>query len=389
MDFALTDENRHYRDIARRLANEVVGPCARSSDADRHFDRDVITAVAKEGLFGGPFAKADGGLGLGHVTQALIYEELGRADSSVRGFMAVQTGLCGGCLDQFGSDGQKRRYLPRIAAVDVIASYALTEEEAGSDVASMSTTASKTSDGWTIDGKKIWITNGPVADLFIVFAKTDVGARHRGISCFLVPGDAAGLRRERMEAPELGHRGSLHARVTFDGVKVGPDALVGEQGQGFKIAMAALDHGRLGVAAGAVGVHQACFDAALAFAQDRRQFGQRIGDFQMVQKTLTDMYADLEASRALTLKAAWLKDVGESATRAVSVAKLFSTEKAAKAAHDAVLLHGGRGYNNDFPVERYLRDIVGLEIYEGTSNIQRIIVARDLLGRDERKGTAS
>ncbi|MEZ6197733.1 MAG: acyl-CoA dehydrogenase family protein [Planctomycetota bacterium] len=382
MDFRLSPEEEEVRLRARRFAEEVLAPRARASDAERRFDREAIDALGATGLLGGPIAAANGGLGLSHVAQALVYIELGRIDSSVRGFMAVQTGLVASCLQDWASEEQKRTWLPRLCRAEAIGCYGLTEPEAGSDVASMRTRARRDGDGWVLEGEKVWITNGGVADVAIIFAQADPEARHRGITAFLVPTDTPGLRREEMTAPELGHRASNHARLFFEGLRVPDHARVGEVGQGFKIAMSALDHGRVGVAAGAVGVHEACLEACLAFARSRRQFGSRIGDFQLVQRTITDMHASLEAARLLTLKAAADKDAGIPATRAVSVAKLYATEAAAEAAHQAVLLHGGRGYNNEFPVERYYRDIVGLEIYEGSSNIQRIIIARDLVGRD-------
>jgi alkylation response protein AidB-like acyl-CoA dehydrogenase len=248
----------------------------------------------------------------------------------------------------------------------------------------MASTAVADGDDFILNGEKIWITNGNVADVRLLFAKTDPEAQpaHGGITAFVVPADTEGLTAEKMTAMELGHRGADHAHVRMSDVRVGPECVLGEVGQGFEVAMSALDHGRLGVAAGANGIHAAVLDAALGFARTREQFGRPIGKFQMIQKTLTDMHITLEAARALTLKAAWAKDAGQSCTRWVSTAKLYSTEVAAAAAHECVLLHGGRGYNNEFPVERYMRDIIGLEIYEGSSNIQRIIIAKDLLKED-------
>lgn len=383
MDFSLSDEELRVRDLAREVAARDVAPHARSADEERRFDRDVIAAVGVSGLIGGPIAKEYGGLGLGHVAQTAIYEELGRVDSAVRGFMAVQTGLVASCIQDWGDEEQKRAWLPALCSAESIGCYCLTEPGAGSDVASMTTAARRDGDDWIVDGAKVWITNGNVADVALVFAKTDPDAKHRGITAFLLSTDRGGFVRERMEAAELGHRGADHARIRFEGMRVADAERLGAVGQGFEVAMTALDHGRLGVAAGAVGIHAACHDACLDFARRRRQFGRRIGDQQMIQRTLADMHCSLEAARLLTLRAAWSKDRGEEATRAVSAAKLFATEAAAEAAHQAVLLHGGRGYSNAYPVERLMRDIVGLEIYEGSSNIQRIIIARDLLGRDE------
>ncbi len=381
--FDLSPEEEAIRDLARDLGERVVRSEARRSDEERVFNRAVLEELGRAGLAGGPIKKIYGGTELGQRAQVLIYEELGRIDSSVRGFLAVQTGLVASCIQDWANEEQKKAWLPRLCSVEAIGCYCLTESGAGSDVAAMKTRARREGDDWVIAGEKIWITNGNAADVALVFAQADPELKHRGITAFLVPTDTPGFRREKMEAMELGHRGADHARVYFDDMRVPDSARMGEVGAGFKVAMAALDCGRLGVAAGAVGVHAACLDASLDFARRRRQFGQRLGDFQMIQKTLADMHMHLEAARCLTMKAASDKDAGRDATRSVSTAKLYATEKAAEAAHQAVLLHGGRGYNNDYPVERYYRDIVGLEIYEGSSNIQRLIIARSLLGRDE------
>src|SRR5262249_32594359 len=264
-----------------------------------------------------------------------------------------------------------------------IGCYCLTEPEAGSDAASMRTIAREESGTYVLDGEKIWITNGNVAGLALVFATRDPEARHRGVCAFLIETNSPGFVRERMPGQELGHRGSDHAHITLESCRVPVDALLGQPGEGFKVAMSALDRGRLGVAAGAVGVGQACLDACVAFARERRQFGKRIGDFQMVQAAIANMAADVEAARLLTFQAAWLKDHGQPATKETSIAKLFATEAAARAASEAVTLHGNRGYSNDYPIERHYRDIKGMQIYEGTSYIQRIIIARELLGREE------
>ncbi len=232
--------------------------------------------------------------------------------------------------------------------------------------------------------EKIWITNGPSADIAIVFATRDYSLRQKGICAFLIETNTPGFICEPMAGKELGHRAAEHAHIRFQECRVPKSALLGAPGEGFKVAMSALDRGRLGVAAGAVGVAQACLDASIAFTKERRQFGQRIADFEMIQATLADMAADVEAARWLVYRAAWVKDRGLPATKATSIAKLFATEAAMKAASEAVLLHGNRGYSNEYPVERYYRDIKGLQIYEGTSHIQRVIIARELVGRDNK-----
>jgi alkylation response protein AidB-like acyl-CoA dehydrogenase len=281
-----------------------------------------------------------------------------------------------------------------LATGEWIGCYALTEPNAGSDAASMEATAREEGDSYILNGEKIWITNGTSARIAIIFASRDRSARHKGICAFIVETDIPGFQREPMPGKELGHRASEHVHITLKECRVPKSALLGAPGEGFKIAMSALDRGRLGVAAGAVGLAQACLDACVAYARERRQFGQRIADFEMIQAILADMAADLEAARLLVYRAAWTKDQNLPATRATSIAKLFATEAAMLAASQAVLLHGNRGYSNEYPVERYYRDIKGLQIYEGTSHIQRIIIARELVGREDlrrgdHKGTPS
>ena len=383
MDFELSTEQRHWQTVARQFARDELAPLARESDERRLFSRDVVRRMGALGLLGGPLEQEYGGSGMDYVSFALVAEELGRVDSSVRGFLTVQAGLVTLCLRQWGSEEQRQRYLPGLASGELIGCYCLTESGAGSDAASIQTTARLEGGTYVLEGEKIWITNGNQAGLAIVFVQANPEARHRGICAFLIPTDTPGFIRERMPGQELGHRGSDHARLRFEDCRVPASALLGKPGEGFKVAMSGLDRGRLGVAAGAVGVGQACLDACIAFACERRQFGKRLGDFQMTQATIADMAAEVEAARLLTYSAAWLQDRGQPATQATSIAKLYATEIAARAANGAVTLHGSRGYSNEYPVERYLRDIKGMQIYEGASNIQRIIIARELLGRDD------
>ena len=382
MDFELSAEQQGWQTVARQFAQHEVAPLARKSDEQRIFSRELVHRMGALGLLGGPLEREYGGSGMDYVSFALVAEELGRVDSSVRGFLTVQAGLVTLCLRQWGSEEQRKRYLPGLAGGQLIGCYCLTEPEAGSDAASIQTTAREDGGDYLLNGEKVWITNGGVADLAIVMATRDPAERHRGVCAFLVPTDTPGFVREPMPGQELGHRGSNHARLRFADCRVPASALLGQPGEGFKVAMSGLDRGRLGVAAGAVGVGQACLDACVAFARERRQFGKRLGDFQMTQATIANMAAEVEAARLLTYSAAWLQDRGQPATQATSIAKLYATEIAARAANEAVTLHGSRGYSNEYPVERYLRDIKGMQIYEGASNIQRIIIARELIGRD-------
>jgi alkylation response protein AidB-like acyl-CoA dehydrogenase len=383
MNFALTPEQETVQLQARDFAQNEVAPLAREADERGEFPLHLVKRMGELGFLAGPIAPAFGGAGLDYVSFSLIYEELGKVDASVRGFLAVHAGLVAMCINDWGTTAQKEEYLPRLASGEWIGCYCLTEADAGSDAASLKTAARKVAGGWLLDGEKIWITNGGIADLAIVFATRDPALRHGGICAFVVQLDSAGVRRERMPGQELGHRASDHARLIFEGCYVPDEALLGEPGAGFQVAMSALDHGRLGVAAGAVGVAQACLDASVEFARNRRQFGKRIGDFQMIQAELADMVADVDAARLLVYRAAWMKEQGMPTTRETSIAKLFATEAAVRIASDAVLLHGGRGYSNEYPVERHYRDIKGLQIYEGTSHIQRIVIARHLVGRED------
>lgn len=381
MDFRLTTRQSQIQSMVRDFAQTEVAPLARSMDEQGRMAPELVRRMAELGLLGGPLPTEYGGGGWDHVSLALAYEELGRADSSLRGLMTVHTSLVSLALLGIGNESQKSRYLPRLAAGETIGCYCLTEPNAGSDAAALECQARLDSDRYVLNGEKIWITNGGMAGLAIVFATQDPAARHRGIVAFLVETDAPGLRREPMPGKELGHRAADHARFMFKDCAIPADSLLGQPGEGFQVAMAALDHGRLGVAAGALGVAQACLDACVEFSRYRRQFGKPIGEFEMIQTSLADMAVEVEAARVLVYRAAWLKDQGRAASRATSMAKLYATEAAARAAGAAVLIHGGRGYSNEYPVERYYRDIKGLQIYEGTSHIQRIVIARDLLGR--------
>lgn len=381
MDFELTPEQRSIQQQARQFAQQEVAPITREADEKGEFPLHLVKRMGELGFLAGPIELDYGGSNMDYVSYALLCEELGRVDSSVRGFLTVHTSLVSLCIRDWGTEDQKRYYLPRLATGEWIGCYALTEPNAGSDVASMECTAIEEGDYYILHGEKIWITNGTSAHIAIVFASRDPSAHHKGICAFLVATDTPGFHREPMPGLELGHRASEHVHIILKDCRVHKSALLGTPGEGFKVAMSALDRGRLGVAAGALGIAQACLDASITYTKQRRQFDQRIADFQMIQATLANMAADVEAARLLVYRAAWMKDQSLPATKATSIAKLFATEAAMKAASEAVLLHGNRGYSNEYPVERYYRDIKGLQIYEGTSHIQRVIIARELVGR--------
>lgn len=369
MDLGLGPDLLAVQARARAAAEEVLAPNARRADEEGIFDGTIVRELGRRDLLDER---------LGALAMSLVYEELGRVDSSVRGFVTVQIGLVAHCLQEWGTADQKERWLPLLRAGEAIGCYALTEPEAGSDVRSIRTLAEQIPGGWMLAGDKHWITNGGVADVALVFATTAAGP-----TAFVVSTEAPGFGRRPMGGKELGHRGSNHAFLTLRDLQLPADAVLGEVGQGLGIAMNALGHGRLGVAAGALGVLSACLDASVGFARTRRQFGSRIGDFEMIQAALADMAADLSAARLLVREAAWLRDSGQNNAQAVAIAKLFCTEAALRAADQAILIHGGRGYSSEYPVERYWRDAKGMQIYEGTAHIQRIIIARHLLGRDE------
>ena len=381
--YGLTDEEAAWRRRARDFARDQLAPSVREADREGRFDREVVRALGAAGLLAATFPTSEGGGGASTLAGCLIAEEIGAVDGSARGFLAVQIGLVAKTLARFGTEDQQATWLPRLLSGDAIGCYALTEEGAGSDAGSIATRATVEGDYVVLAGEKVWITNGGVADVALVFATTDPEKRHRGLECYVVPTSAPGFRTEPMPGRELGHRASDHAKVTLEGIRVPRTERLGEAGRGFGVAMQALEGGRLNVAAGAVGIHRACLDACVTFARSRRQFGKRIGDFQQVGSMLAEMDVDLRAARLLVLQAARLKDRGLDNAHAVSAAKLFATEAAQRAATAALQLHGSRGYSDEYPIERHYRDVIGLTIYEGTSNIQRLILARSLLGRDE------
>ncbi len=316
MDFELTPEQQRIQQQARIFAEQEVAPIAREADEKGVFPLHLVKRMGELGFLAGPIEPEYGGSGMDYVSYALLCEELGRVDSSVRGFLTVHTSLVSLCILDWGTEEQKRRYLPRLATGEWIGCYALTEPNAGSDVASMESTAREDGDYYILNGEKIWITNGTSAHSAIVFASRDRAARHKGICAFLIETNTPGFHREAMLGKELGHRASEHVHITLKDCQVHKSALLGAPGEGFKVAMSALDRGRLGVAAGGLGIAQACLDACIAFATQRRQFGQRIADFQMIQATLANMSADVEAARLLVYRAAWVKDQGLPATKA-------------------------------------------------------------------------
>jgi butyryl-CoA dehydrogenase len=378
MDLSLTREQELIRESAREFCEREIVPHAREWDRGEAMDREIVAKLAGVGFLGAVLPEEYGGMGLDTVSYCLLMEELGRADSSVRGIVSVDLGLVGKTIVRWGSDEQKRELLPRVASGDALGCYALTEPEAGSDPASLRTRAERDGDEWLLSGSKIFITLGSWAAFALVFARSGGGGA-RGITCFIVPTDSAGFEARRVEG-KLGLRAQDTAELFLDGVRVPDSARLGGEGEGFKVAMSALDNGRISLAAGCVGIGQGCLEACLAYAAERRQFGKRIGSFQLVQELIAEIGVDTEAARLLTWRAAALADAGQRHTFESSLAKYFASEAAVRAANAAVQVHGGYGYVDEYPVGKYLRDARVTTLYEGTSQIQKLIIGRELTG---------
>ncbi|MEA2458204.1 MAG: butyryl-CoA dehydrogenase [Thermoleophilaceae bacterium] len=379
IDFELTDEQRLIQETARDFTDREIIPVARENDRNEHFDTDLVTKLGDMGYLGPIVSEEYGGRGLDYRTYALIVEEIGRGDSSARTVVSVQTSLVCSSIQRWGSEEQKHEWLPRLCSGEILGCFGLTEPDTGSDAAALKTRAEKTSDGWKITGSKQWISMGNYAKVALVFAQTDPEKQHRGLAAFLVPTDNPGYSSTSVHG-KLGLRASDTAELSFDGIEVGDEALLGDVGDGFKVAMSALDSGRYSVAAGCVGICQGCVDASVAYSKEREQFGRPIAAFQLVQEMIADMTVDTHAARALVWRAGWLKDTGKPSTTETSVAKLFSTEAAVRNANLAIQVHGGSGYVDDYPVERYLRDARVTTLYEGTSQIQKLIIGRAMTG---------
>jgi butyryl-CoA dehydrogenase len=379
IDFELTDEQRLIRETARDFTDREIVPVARENDRNEHFDTELVKKLGEMGYLGPIVAEEYGGRGLDYRTYALIVEEIGRGDSSARTVVSVQTSLVCSSIQRWGTEEQKHEWLPRLCSGEILGCFGLTEPDTGSDAANLKTRAEKTGDGWRISGGKQWISMGNYAKVALVFAQTDPEQKHRGLAAFLVPTDSPGFSSGSIHG-KLGLRASDTAELSFDGVEVGDDALLGKVGDGFKVAMSALDSGRYSVAAGCVGICQGCVNASVAYAKERQQFGRPIAAFQLVQEMIADMTVDTEAARALVWRAGWLKDSDKPSTTETSIAKLFATEAAVRNANLAIQVHGGSGYVDDYPVERYLRDARVTTLYEGTSQIQKLIIGRAATG---------
>ncbi len=379
MHLDLTDEQRAVREMARKFADEYIVPVARDNDVHERFPGDIIAKMGALGLLGGPVPPEYGGAGLDYISHALVTEEIGKACSSVRTTISVQISLVELSLARWGTEEQRQRYLPAMCNGTLIGCFGLTEPNAGSDPSGMETTAVADGDHWMLNGHKIWISNGGVAGLAIVFAQTDKSLGHRGIGAFLVDRGTAGFSTRDMHG-KLGLRASNTGELFLEDCRIPKGQVLGKVGEGFKVAMSALDNGRYSVAAGCVGICQGCVDASVRYAKDRKQFGRAIGSFQMVQDLIARMIVDTEAARLLVFRAGHLKNQRLRCTREISIAKYFASEAAVRCALDAIQVLGSYGYSNEYPVERYLRDAKVATIYEGTSQIQKLLIASHDLG---------
>jgi len=379
MDFELSSEQALIRDTARAFTDREIVPVASENSRDHHFDLDLIAKVAAQGYLGAIVPPEYGGAGLPYVDYGLVVEEIGRGCSGIRTVVSVQTSLVCTPILRWGTEEQKRRYLPRLCSGEWLGCFGLTEPDTGSDAANQRTRATRTDDGWTIDGAKMWISNGDHADLALVFAQTDPALKHKGLACFLVETDQPGFQPTEIRG-KLGMWAADTAEIALQGVRVPHDALLGQVGDGFKVAMTALDSGRFSVAAGCVGVARAATEDSVRYATEREQFGRPIAAFQLVQDMLAEMAMKTDAARLMVWRAGALKDAGKPNTTETSMAKLLASETAIWCADRGIQIHGGSGYSDEFRVERYLRDARVATLYEGTSQIQKLIIGRALTG---------
>lgn len=374
MNLELSEEQEAVRQLAKAFVAREITPHAVEWDRVENVDRAIVEKLGALGFLG-----LTVGSGGDHLAYCLVTEELGRGDSSVRGIVSVSLGLVAKTIAAWGNEGQKRQWLPRLTAGEAIGCFGLTEPGTGSDAGNLTTKAVRGGDSYVINGTKMFITNGTWADVVLLFARTDDTLGHKGISAFLVPADSPGLSRRTIRG-KLGLRGQATAEMVLEDVRVPATALLGSEGKGFSIAISALAKGRMSVAAGCVGIAQAALDAAVGYAGEREQFGKSIASYQLVQELISDIAVDVDAARLLTWRVADLIDRGEEFATAASKAKLFASEAAVRAANNALQVFGGYGYIDEYPVGKLLRDARVMTLYEGTSQIQKLIIGRALTG---------
>jgi glutaryl-CoA dehydrogenase (non-decarboxylating) len=382
IDFTLTDENRLVRDAARAFAEAEILPHIREWDEQGEVHREVFERMAEQGFLGAPIPEAYGGAGMDYISFAILCEELERADTAFRVVQSVHVGLNSLALLQWGTEEQRQRWLVPQARGEKLATFGLTEPGVGTDAANLATTARRDGDSYVLNGQKLWISLADIADHFLVFASVDRSKKHKGVTAFLLERGMPGLTTGTLHG-KLGIRAGNTGLINLDNVRVPAEHRIGEEGEGFLVAMSAIDQGRYTVAAGAVGLAQACLDASLKYAHERRTFGEEIGRHQLVKQLLANMVKGIEMGRLLVWRAGWLKNRGLRNTRETSLAKWHATEHAVQAALDAIQVHGASGYSNEFPVERYLRNSKAAVIYEGTSQLHTLIQADYALGYRE------
>lgn len=379
MNLELSDEQSAVRDLARAFTEREVVPYAADWDRAESVDRAIVKKLGSVGFLGLTVPEEYGGSGGDHLSYVLVTEELGRGDSAVRGIVSVSLGLVAKTIAAWGSEEQKHAWLPRLCSGEALGCFGLTEPGTGSDAAALTTRARREGDAYVISGSKMFITNGTWADVVLLFARTNEEPGHRGISAFLVPTDTPGLTRREIHG-KLGLRGQATAELALDGVRVPASAMLGPEGKGFSVAMSALAKGRMSVAAGCVGIAQAALDAAVSYAAQREQFGKPIAHHQLVQELIADISVDVDAARLLTWRVADLIDRGQPFATESSTAKLFASEAAVRAASNALQVHGGYGYIDEYPAGKLLRDARVMTLYEGTSQIQKLLIGRARTG---------
>ena len=378
MDFELTDEQQLIRDAVREFAEAEVAPIAAELDREHRFPRELLPKMAEMNLMGMPYPEKEGGAGADYLSYVIAVEELSRACASTGVILSAHTSLATWPIFKFGTDAQKDRYLHDMASGQRLGAFALTEPAAGTDAGAGTATATLHADGYALNGSKMFITNAPYAEVYIVFAKTDPERGTRGISAFVVEKDTPGFSVGEAEH-KLGIRGSSTPPIYFSDCRVPKEALLGGEGEGFKIAMQTLDGGRIGISAQALGIAQAALDASVAYAKERVQFGKPIASLQAIQWMIADMATEVDAARLLVYRAASCVDNGRPYSTEGAMAKLFASEVATRVAGKAIQIHGGYGYTESYPVERNYRDAKITEIYEGTSEVQRMVIARNAL----------
>jgi hypothetical protein len=387
MDFRLSEEQRLVQETARDFVDRELVPHVREWESKGEVPRSFYDKMAKLGFLGAPVPETYGGAGMDYVSFALLVEEISRGSSSVRTTISVQTSLAESTLMMFGTEAQKRTWLVPLAKGEAFGAWALTEPEAGSDAANLGTTAKLEGDEWVLNGRKRFISNGSLADIVFVYAREPGSKRHEGLSCLAVPKGTPGFLVTNVETTtKLGLRASPTADLAFEDCRIPADHVVGKRGNGWEQAMRTLNSGRLGIAAGAVGVARAALEAAARYVRDRHAFGRPIGDFQLIREMIAESATDVDAARLLTLRAAHLRDLGQDNTKEVSMAKLFGAQMAMRVTDRAIQMHGGYGFSGDFDVERYFRDARILGLYEGTNEIQKLIIAERILGPSSKQG---